>query len=201
MAEAESAENFLERFLKKEIDVMGTGFMMRSKDYNAIGGIPSYPNLLFADFELWINLTKMSYKATSGKECFSFRLHQSATTISPDIKFHQAFEKFIYFLNILKDESDRFKLIIIENANEFLTFYCRSLSHRLLRTPKINRDDLSVKQFVGKCKMYAEMLGIGNKFKPNRIISIRLAVLFDSNAFGRTIFLFFKKIYTKPILK
>ncbi len=201
MAEKESAESFLEKFLKKEIDVMGTGFMMRSKDYDAVGGIPFYPNLLFADFELWINLAKKSYKATSSKECFSFRLHQSTTTKSPDTKFHQAFEKFINFLADLINENEKFKKAISINAAAFLAFYCRGLSHRLLRTPRAMRNDLSVKQFIEKCKGYAEMLGIGGAFHPDRAFSIRLARLFDSNAFWRGVFLTFKKVYGKHILK
>lgn len=45
------------------IDVMGSGFMMRSADYDDLGGIPAaYPNLLFADFELLINLTKKAIR-------------------------------------------------------------------------------------------------------------------------------------------
>jgi hypothetical protein len=74
---------------------MGTGFMMRAMDYDALGGIPPYPNLLFADFELWIGLTRKNYKATAFEECFAFRLHQSMTTTSSDLKFQYAFDKFI----------------------------------------------------------------------------------------------------------
>ncbi len=62
MKEKQTAAEFLSCFLQRNIDVNGTGFMMRSKDYDAIGGIPSYPNLLFADFELWIKLTSLNYK-------------------------------------------------------------------------------------------------------------------------------------------
>jgi glycosyltransferase involved in cell wall biosynthesis len=92
MKEIETDKNFLTSVLTKNIDIMGTGFMMRSKDYDALGGIPAYPNLLFADFELWLNLTRISYKATSLQNCFSFRLHQSTTSVSPDVKLHKAFE-------------------------------------------------------------------------------------------------------------
>src|SRR6266498_4274334 len=63
MDEIQSATEFLAAFLTGIIDTMGTGFMMRARDYHECGGIPAYPNLLFADFELWINLTGKSYKA------------------------------------------------------------------------------------------------------------------------------------------
>jgi glycosyltransferase involved in cell wall biosynthesis len=201
MSEVESAKDFLKKFLLKEIDVMGTGFMMRSKDYDLLGGIPPYPNLLFADFELWINLSKISYKATSAKECFSFRLHQSTTTVSPDTKFHQAFEKFIYFLNSLKNEKESFGIVIAKNAGEFLAFYCRGLSHRLLRTPIKKRSGLTVKEFINNCKQYARLLEIENTFNPDKIFSIRLAKMIDSNAFTRFVFLSFKKVFPTPIMK
>jgi glycosyltransferase involved in cell wall biosynthesis len=201
MPEVESAVSFLENFLQKKIDVMGTGFMMRSADYDKLGGIPPYPNLLFADFELWISLTRISYKATSAQNCFSFRLHQSTTSISPDTKFQQSFEKFIYFLDGLQRENDEFKRIIRENAGEFLLFYCQGLSHRLLRTPKAKRNGLTVKEFVSKCKEYADKLGQGTSFRPGHVSSIRLAILLDSNPFTRSLFLGFKKIVRKPVLK
>ncbi len=56
MKEILQPEEFLEYFLNGRIDIMGTGFMMRSADYDRVGGIPSYHNLLFADMELWLSL-------------------------------------------------------------------------------------------------------------------------------------------------
>jgi glycosyltransferase involved in cell wall biosynthesis len=201
MPEEETAEEFLSGLLVNNTDVMGTGFMMRSKDYDAMGGIPAYPNLLFADLELWIRLTEKSYKAVSRAECFSFRLHQSTTTVSSDMKFHDAFGKFIFFLARLKDEKESFAKVIQANAGRFLLFYCRGLSHRLLRTPKEKRNGLSVKTFIQQCMDYAKILGVEQTFNPDRNLSIRLARLFDSGPLGRAVFMGFKKIYPKPILK
>ncbi len=197
----ETAKGFLEEFLSNNVDVMGTGFMMRSTDYDRLGGIPPYPNLLFADFALWISLTKISYKVTSPKQCFSFRLHQSMTAASADIKFQQAFERFIFFLEKLKNESREYRDIIRQKAADFLLFYCRGLSHRLLRTPKSMRGGLTVKGFIRKCKMYAAQLGLGNRFYPERFFSIRVAKMLDSNPIGRALFLAWKKLYPKPMLK
>jgi len=201
MAEVESADLFLEKFLRKEIDVMGTGFMMRAKDYDAFGGIPPYPNLLFADFELWIELTRKSYKATSAKQCFSFRIHQSTTTISSNTKYQEAFQQFILFLQTLKKENDRFEEVIQKNIAPFLVFYCKGLSHRLLRTPKEKRNGLSVRKFVSQCKEYAKMFEVTAEFRPEKVFSIWLAIIIDSNIVSRYLFFWFKKIYSKPILK
>jgi glycosyltransferase involved in cell wall biosynthesis len=201
MPEIENAEDFLGSFLNNNVDVMGTGFMMRSKDYDRLGGIPSYPNLLFADFELWIKATRLSYKATSSKECFSFRLHQSTTAKSPDTKFQKAFEQFVYFLNALIQDKESFRKTMLESAGPFLMFYCKSLAHRLLRTPKEKREGLTVSEFIAKCKGYADLLGVENTFYPDKVSSIKLARYIDQSSFRRNMFLLFKKFYSKPILK
>jgi len=67
MDERQLPEEFLAFFLAGNIDNMGTGYMMRSADYDAAGGIPLYPNLLFADFELWIQLPFVAIKPRHSK--------------------------------------------------------------------------------------------------------------------------------------
>ena len=201
MNDVETAGDFLTSLLTNSIDIRGTGFMMRSEDYDALGGIPSYPNLLFADYELWLNLTKKSYKATATQNCFSYRLHQSTTSISPDVKLHQAFEQFIYFLKSLQNQDENLRNVIRKHGEQFLMVNCKGLSHRLLRTPIDKRDNLSVKTFLAKCKHYAQLLMTGDNFKPTSDISIWLAGVLDSSAVGRRLFLGFKRVYSRPVLK
>ena len=199
--EVQSPEDFLANMLQNKIDLLGTGFMMRSKDYDAIGGIPDYPNLLFADFELWINLAKIKYLAAAKDECFSFRIHQSTTSRSPDVKMHKAFERLMHFLFHLKNENKKLDKIIQEHSLNFIAAYTKGLSHRLLRTPIEKRGHLSVKIFLQKSKQYADMLVPGNNFNPKNKLSVVLAEALDSSAVGRFLFLMFKKIYRKPVLK
>ncbi len=199
MDEIQKAPEFLSFFLMNMIDVMGTGFMMRAKDYDDVGGIPAYPNLLFADFELWINLSKKGFKATALEECFSYRLHSSATTKSPDIKFQQAFARFINYLHSLNQSDPDMRLAIERYALQFIGFYAKGLSHRLLRTPKNKREGLSVNSFLKECKSFADTLVPGNDFDPEKQFSVRLASQIDSNAFTRSLFLAFKKINPKPV--
>jgi len=201
MAEVEDGPTFLKKILQNNVDLMGTGFMMRSKDFNRLGGMQPYPNLLFADLELWLNLTDISFKVTSLKECFSFRLHQSTTAISTDLKFQQAFEKFIYFLQTLKQKNKEYQEVIENYSNEFLLFYCKGLSHRLLRTPVSKRSGLSIKIFLEKCKHYSTLLSGNKNFNPTSVPSIFIAKILDSSVIGRLAFLFFKKMYKKPVLK
>lgn len=201
MKEREDASQFLESLLSNNFDVFGTGYMMRSKDYDEVGGIPLYSNLLFADFELWIQLTRLSYKATSLQECFSYRLHQSATKSSPDVKMHEAFSRFIHYLKKIKEEDSNLNEVIRQYGITFLYKYCQGLSHRLIRTPLSKRDKLDVRSFINKCKEYANSLVPENDFDPDSVPSIRLAKFIDSNSLTREIFLWFKKLYPKPILK
>ena len=77
MDEKQTASEFLHSLFIDSIDTMGTGYMMRSKDYDDIGGIPAYPDLMFADHSLWIKLASLTYKATSPYERFLYRLHEN----------------------------------------------------------------------------------------------------------------------------
>jgi hypothetical protein len=122
------------------------------------------------------------------------------TTVSPDLKFQKAFEQFIKYLVRLKDGNTDYADIIEKYAVSFIKFYCRGLSHRLLRTPKRNREGQSVTDFLKNCKAYADMLVPDNDFDPNKIFSVRLAKQIDSNFFTRSLFLLFKRIFPRPIL-
>ncbi|HVS97178.1 MAG TPA: glycosyltransferase [Puia sp.] len=199
MDERQSPEEFLSFFLAGLIDNMGTGYMMRSADFDAAGGIPPYPNLLFADFELWIQLCRHGYKATAFEECFGFRLHQSMTTTSSDMKYRTAFERFIGYLETLQKEDPALREPIRRYAVSFIQTYCKGLAHRLLRTPLAKRDGLKVDSFVRQCQSFADRLIPGNEFAPYRIFSMRVAKYIDATWFTRQLFLWFKKLYPRPI--
>ncbi len=201
MDEKEMPGPFLTKYLENRIDLMGTGFIMRGKDYEAIGGIPMYPNLLFADFELWINLAKKNYMAVSSQNCFAFRIHASTTKASADERYHKAFERFINYLVSLKEERAEFAERIRQSGGSYLLFYCRGFCHRLLRTPVKKRNGLTVKKTIADFNSYARRLGIGTAFKPGSVFSIRLARWIDSNPVTRSFFLIFKKIYAKPVIR
>jgi len=195
-------DKFIELFLTNKMDSMGTGYVMRSTDYNSKGGIPTnYPALLFADFQLWLELIEISYEVVSPKNCFAFRIHQSTTTTSGNTKFLEAFEKFIYYLQT-KKSNDKMKYTIENKALDFIQFYCQGLTHRLIKTPTARRTkDENVKMILKKCKAYSNLLVPENNFNPQRSFSVKLAILIDSNILTRRLFLLLKQIFNKPILK
>lgn len=191
---------FLKAFLTNSIDSMGTGYVMRSKDYDEFQGIPvKYPNLLFADFELWLKLTFKSYEAIAPEKCFAFRKHQSTTGTSPDKKLHEALEVFVDFLTVLKEQNTQVKNIIDQFGAQFLLFYCKGFSHRLLRTPLQKREGFTVLDFIEQTKKIAAKLDIQDRYKPEGFLPVKLAMVIDSNTVLRKLFLIFKGIYSKPI--
>lgn len=193
---------YLKSFLIGSIDSMGTGYVMRSKDYDRLNGIPvKYPKLLFADFELWLNLIFKSYEIVAPERCFAFRLHQGTTAKSQDLELQKALEIFVDFLSSLEDHDNEAKKIIHEFGDQFLLFYCRGLSHRILRTPPEKRGNLTVKDFIAKTKEMSLRLGIQDKYKPEKELSLKMAGYIDSNPLLRKLFLYFKAIYPKPVLK
>ena len=203
MEARQNPDQFLANVLKNEIDINGTGFMMRSKDYDMLGGIcciPKYKHFLFCDFELWIKLTCISSLAVSEKECFSFRLHQSTTTRASDLAIQESFSRLISFFYELKKSGEAMATVFYKYADVFLLFHCQGMSHRLLRKPLKARDGLMVKDLVNTTRKFANQLGVGEKYKPEKALSIKLALIIDSNWLFRDLFLLFKKLHSKPLL-
>jgi glycosyltransferase involved in cell wall biosynthesis len=202
MDEVQSAPEFLAFFLANTIDTMGTGFMMRASDYDRLGGIPPrYANLLFADFELFINLTNISYKATAFDEAFAFRLHQSTTTTSTDVKFQKAYHQFIDYLELLKKQDSLLDKVIQKYALNFIRTYSKGLAHRLLRTPTSKREGQTVAKLLQETCEHARRLVPGTPFNPEADYSVRLAKNIDKNPMLKRAFLLFKRIYSKPVYK
>jgi len=176
---------------------MGSGYMMRSRDYDSLGGIPlNYPNLIFADYELWVRLSLISYKATSDKICFNYRLHNSTSKLTNGEQYQAAFEQYILFLGRLRETDENIKKVIIKYGHGFLMYFCESLSHRLLKTP-VDLRKMNVNDFIKRCNVYANMLIPEQEFKPLNKIKIRLAQILDSSSLTRKAFLTFKNLTGK----
>ena len=75
MPAREPAAEFLAARLCRLRDSYGTGYVLRSREYDALGGIPVYPKLLYADDALFLRAMAPSYRATALEEAFSYRTH------------------------------------------------------------------------------------------------------------------------------
>ena len=80
----ETAAEFLAARMSEIRDSFGTGYVMKSDCYDQFGGIPSFSNLLYADDALWLGLMKHSFKVTSPRMCFSYRLHSGSVSGKPN---------------------------------------------------------------------------------------------------------------------
>jgi hypothetical protein len=200
MKEVQQPGEVLHNFITSRMDIMGTGFMMRSRDYDAVGGIPAYANLLFADMELFIELARRSCLAVSATECFSYRTHPGATTsVSTDVKVLQAFDQFVKYLEKLKAQDPQLAGVIEKDADHLLQQYCQGITHKVLRTPRAKRQTPSVAAIIDQFREYGKRLKGDSSFEPLDSKKIRMGKIIDGNGLLHSMFLLFKKIYSKPI--
>jgi glycosyltransferase involved in cell wall biosynthesis len=194
MDETQYAHEFIAAYMCRSIDSTGTGYMMRSRNYDTLGGINAgYENLIFADFDLWIQLMALSYKATSFETGFKYRVHNSVSKLTGGQQYQQAFERFLQFIISRFDKDEKIRLVGERYGKEFLLYFCESLSHRILKTPKDQRQ-IHVGEFIEKCKYYAPLLFPAQNFEPEKKLKINIAKVLDSSVLGRNLFLFFKKL-------
>ena len=71
-------------------DSFGTGYVFRAGDYRKVGGIPDLPLLLFSDWLVFVRLTRLSYKASTLSNRFSYRRHTASTSGTPSREKHAA---------------------------------------------------------------------------------------------------------------
>ena len=194
-----NTSEYLELALNERIDIMATGYVFKSSDYDALGGIPiHYPNLIYADLQLWLDLIKISYLAVDPSTQFSFRIHASITKTSKDKILLDAFILFLDYLNDLKKESNLLGNIIQANAQKFCESTTKAIAHRLLRTQKELRNGLSIDQMIEIIS--AKCISLEIPYEPLKIKSIRLARTIETYPILNDLFLLFKKLYKKPVL-
>jgi len=193
-----TAAEFVSAIFTHKLDTMGTGYMMRAKDYDKVGGIPSYPGLLFADHALWMKLTAINYIVISRKECFSFRIHQSVSKSTAVPEYIHAFFKFGEFLSDFKNKSAGIAFACRMYAHNYIDYYCTSLSHRLLKTPLSQRKGMTVGFFIKQCELMADRIVPSYPGRVGRNASVLLAKIIDSNPILRKLYLMLRKIYSKP---
>ena len=101
LPERETAAEYLQGLYTRQRDTYGTGYLYRSARYEAVGGMPRWRHLVFADDALWLKLMEGSWKATAPERCFAIRVHKGrygerarwrdwAEGLAPYIAFLQA---------------------------------------------------------------------------------------------------------------
>jgi hypothetical protein len=190
--------DYLSMSLNDQISIMATGYVFKTTDYIKIGGIDTrYPNLIYADLQLWIDLIDLKYLVSSPEICFNFRIHASTTKTSKDKILIDALIVFVSYLTKLKNTSVNYKQVINEHAGAFLEQTTKSIAHRLLRTPVDLRQGLTINKIVDNLSIKANELGVN--YNPYAVRSIKMAVMIEKSKLLSWMFLQFKRIYSKPI--
>ena len=103
MPSRETAAEFLAARLCELRDSFGTGHVLRSSVYDAVGGIPPFPKLIYADDALFLQAIGASYRATALEEAFSYRAHAASTSTScPTGAFFAGLERYADLLHRLR---------------------------------------------------------------------------------------------------
>lgn len=192
---------FLEGILTGGIDIMATGFVMRSLDYEDIGGIPLFPKLLFADDALWLQLVQKKYLAVSDKTCFSFRFHQNISNVLLGETTFYSLGVYTGFLENMKQQNFENKKIIEKFGASYIYARCKEIIIRIIRKPLRQRNNIRVDWIISGCIQYAQRLSPGNSFNILSDRTVLMAKYIDSNSISRNFFVIFKKYFTKPIVK
>jgi glycosyltransferase involved in cell wall biosynthesis len=128
--ERETAAQYLMARFTFQRDIFGTGYVMRSADYDRLGGIPGFEKLFFADDALWLSLLKGSYKAANPAEHFAVRIHpnsESASLPSAWSSILRGLNQFADFLHrYIKDDEPSRRVTEMLEA-DFLLAYHRNV--------------------------------------------------------------------------
>lgn len=201
MDEVQHANEFLAFFLSGMLE-LSIGQVFRSSDFDSVGGIPDYPNLLYADFELWMRLLEKGYKASYSNECCSYRIHSSSTTTSSSkLKYHDSFLRLLDFFIKLKDQNELFSETFQKYGLDFLKVFSRSVSHHILQIPKSQRRNVGVRNFLENYKKRLDVLIPGNQYYPLNQFIIKLGMIIDEIPMLNWLFLVCKRVYSRPFLK
>lgn len=194
-----SAADAIATFMQGGIDLMGTGFMMRSKDYDAVGGIPPHSSLLFSDMELFISLAIKGGLSVADKNCFNYRIHQNSTTSSSSNKaYYNGFERLVSYLVQLKKAEPHYASVIEKEGESFMHKYGQTIVHKILKTNKAIRQTSGVRKTIEQLNQTGTEL-IGRPYRATDNGKIKLAQTIDDNFLLHQLYLLFRKIYKKPV--
>lgn len=90
-------------------DSFGTGYVFRAGDYRRVGGIPDLPMLLYSDWLVFVRLTRLSYKASTLSNRFSYRRHISSTSGTPSKqRIAASLQGLWHFITLVRSEFAEF---------------------------------------------------------------------------------------------
>ena len=117
-ASQNTADYVRSRFLGKR-DSFATGYVIKTSTYRQVGGIPKYPDLLFADDALWVLLSQDSLIPCSQETLFQYRFHLGSTSGTPDQgRLMDAAIQYLTLLSQLGNERAALKEVLHNDAKK-----------------------------------------------------------------------------------
>lgn len=175
MPEREIASEYIAALFCDTRDTYGTGYVLRSEKYDAVGGIAPWERLLFADDALWISAMHGSHKITAERECFACRLHHKSVSGSPPWRsWAGAMEDYIAFLQRLGANDEAIYRVLETHAPGYFLRWCRNVySLALMQNTKANhRVEWDAAQVL-VARLEQVQKGLGAQLRGSRNIKLR----------------------------
>lgn len=135
MPKLETVNEFIACRLAEIRDSFGTGYVIKSSEYEHVGGIPNYPQLLFSDDVLWIKLIDSGIKVTAPDVCFSYRLHAASTSGSPNHQsLFNALREYLAFLDEFSKDKKELLDVLSRYLAKFVYKRCQDYYNKLILT-------------------------------------------------------------------
>ena len=150
----ETAADFLASRWGGTRDSFGTGYVMRSAVYDEIGGIPSYPDLLYADDALWISLMHNKPKITSHRVCFSYRYHLGSVSGSANLKaVFSGMKNYFEFLREMSKQNDELSYVVglygpAHALQRCQMYYCFLHLNKATLGAEFNQEIMAIRSFL-----------------------------------------------------
>jgi glycosyltransferase involved in cell wall biosynthesis len=175
MPERETASEYIAALFSDARDTYGTGYILRSKKYDAIDGISPWERLLFADDALWISVMRGSHKITSARECFACRLHHKSVSGSPPWRsWANAMENYILFLQQLGENDEAVHRVLDAHAPNYFLRWCRNVYNlALMQATKANRRVKPDAAQILVARLEQVQKGLGAQLRNSRSVRLR----------------------------
>jgi glycosyltransferase involved in cell wall biosynthesis len=183
--EREEAAHYLAGRLTLQREVSGTGYVMRSEDFENVGGMPMFEKLFYSDDALWLSLMVKSYKAAEPREAVAVRIHplsESASLPSAWLSMLVSLNQFDAFLAqfVKRDEASRRVRDALGSAfllNRHQNVYVYALIDACRRRARIDP------QAVARIKSSLAISSPENAGKLSRSLKVKLLELLNASSF------------------
>jgi GT2 family glycosyltransferase len=186
MCEILQTHEFVALQFARTLDSTGTGYVMRSTDYDAIGGYQNFlhrENLIFGDYEIWVKLIALGYLAIDVDECFYYREHSSASGGTITTNYQLGLFEYLLFLKTLSFSNHNLANVILRYSANYLEIMLEEMLYRRIGESKKNAKS-------GE-DIFQEFFDLGRRLSPSSVEFLRrtprvyIAIIIDRWIFAR----------------